>query len=246
MKRIGHMSETRFNIVPTSDRITPTAMLHIEVIADFVCPFCFIGKRRLGEALEAVQGPSEVCWYPFQLNPDIPPEGLPFEDYLTQRFGGRDDIDPVLEHLADEGKAAGIDFDFDSIRHVPNTLPAHQLMQAAETLGADTNTLAEALMSAFFEEGRNIGERNVLIDLAHRVGVSARETRRALGSDQARQIVMAREAQVRGSGLNAAPGFLINRRLLVVGAQPTDNLVNAFDRAMFGEGTDSLVSPALH
>jgi predicted DsbA family dithiol-disulfide isomerase len=198
------MSETRFNIVPTSDRVTPTAMLHIEVIADFVCPFCFLGKRRLDEALGAVQGPSETCWYPFQLNPDIPPEGQPFETYLTQRFGGRDNIEPILEHLVAEGRAEGIKFEFDRIRHVPNTLPAHQ------------------------------------------VGMPARDTRRALGSDQARQVVVTREAQVRGSGLNAAPGFLINRRLLVVGAQPTDNLVNAFDRAMFGEGTDSLVSPALH
>jgi predicted DsbA family dithiol-disulfide isomerase len=240
------MSETRFNIIPTSDRVTPTAMLHIEVIADFVCPFCFLGKRRLDEALGAVQGPSETCWYPFQLNPDIPPEGLPFETYLTQRFGGRDNIEPILEHLVAEGRAEGIDFAFDRIRHVPNTLPAHQVMQAAESLGLNQVRLADGLMSAFFEEGRNIGERNVLIDIAHQVGMPARDTRRALGSDQARQVVVTREAQVRGSGLNAAPGFLINRRLLVVGAQPTDNLVNAFDRAMFGEGTDSLVSPALH
>jgi predicted DsbA family dithiol-disulfide isomerase len=240
------MSETRFNIIPTSDRVTPTAMLHIEVIADFVCPFCFLGKRRLDEALGAVQGPSETCWYPFQLNPDIPPEGLPFETYLTQRFGGRDNIEPILEHLVAEGRAEGINFEFDRIRHVPNTLPAHQVMQAAESLGLNQVRLADGLMSAFFEEGRNIGERNVLIDIAHQVGMPARDTRRALGSDQARQVVVTREAQVRGSGLNAAPGFLINRRLLVVGAQPTDNLVNAFDRAMFGEGTDSLVSPALH
>ena len=240
------MSETRFNIVAESDRATPTALLHVEVIADFVCPFCFLGKRRLDEALEAVQGPSETSWYPFQLNPDIPPEGLPFEQYLAQRFGGRDNIEPILDHLAVEGRAAGINFDFDGIRHVPNTLPAHQVMHVAETLGADTMRLADALMSAFFEEGRNIGERNVLIDIAHRVGIPARETRRALGSDEARQVVVASEAQVRASGLNSAPGFLVNRRLLVVGAQPTESLVNAFDRAMFGEGTDALISPALH
>ena len=119
-------------------------------------------------------------------------------------------------------------------------------MHAAETLGLDQLKLGHGLMSAFFEEGRNIGERNVLIDIAHQVGMPARDTRKALGSDQARQAVVTQEAQVRASGLNAAPGFLMNRRLLVVGAQPTDNLVNAFDRAMFGEGADTLVSPALH
>jgi predicted DsbA family dithiol-disulfide isomerase len=240
------MSETLFNIVPMNDRIAPAAMLHVEVIADFVCPFSFLGKRRLDRALEAVQGPAQRSWYPFQLNPEMPPEGLPFEQYLQMRFGGRDNIEPVLEHLVDEGRADGIRFDFDRIRHVPSTLPAHQVMQAVEGRGEDTTALAEGLMSAFFEQGLNIGEQDVLVELAAAAGLGADETRHAIGSDLLRQAVVTREAQVRSSGLNAAPGFLLNRRLLVVGAQPTDKLVNAFDRAMFGEGTDALVSPALH
>ena len=240
------MSETLFNIVATSDRMTPRATLRVEVIADFVCPFSFLGKRRLDAALRAVRGPSEITWYPFQLNPEIPPEGLPFDQYLTSRFGSRSNVAPALQELAKEGARQGIRFAFDKIRHVPNTLPAHQLMQHAETLGKDQTALAETLMAAFFEHGLNIGERDVLVDLAQRHGIPAGATRTALGSDRARQAVVTREAQVRGSGLSTAPGFLINRRLLVVGAQPTDNIVNAFDRAMFGEGTDALVSPALH
>ena len=240
------MSETLFNLVPMNDRVTPAATLHVEVIADFVCPFSFLGKRRLDRALESVQGPAQQSWYPFQLNPELPSEGLPFEQYLKMRFGGRDNIEPVLEHLVVEGKGDGISFDFDRIRHVPSTLPAHQVMQVADSLGKDTTKLAEGLMSAFFEKGLNIGERDVLVDIAAAAGLPADETCRAIGSDLARQTVLSRESQVRSSGLNAAPGFLLNRRLLVVGAQPTDNLVNAFDRAMFGEGTDALVSPALH
>ncbi len=240
------MSETLFNIVRSPDRVTPAATLHVEVIADFVCPFCFIGKRRLDRALEAVQGPSDVSWYPFQLNPEIPAEGLPFDVYLTNRFGSPANVEPVLEHLAEEGRAAGIEFRFDRIRHVPNTLAVHQVMQLAENRDVDRSALADDLMSAFFERGQNIGELGFLIDIAGRHGISAADTREAVGSDRLRQIVATREAQVRSSGLAAAPGFLINRRLLVVGAQPIDNLVNAFDRAMFGEGTDSMVSPALH
>ena len=104
----------------------------------------------------------------------------------------------------------------------------------------------ELFWIVFFEKGLNIGQRDVLVDIAASAGVPADEVIRAIGSDLARQSVVTREAQVRSSGLNSAPGFLLNRRLLVVGAQPTDNLVNAFDRAMFGEGTDALVSPALH
>jgi predicted DsbA family dithiol-disulfide isomerase len=240
------MSETLFNIVRSNDQVTPTAALHVEVIADFVCPFSFLGKRRLDEALKAVAGPANVSWYPFQLNPDIPPEGQDFEEYLTRRFGSRDYIEPLLEELTREGERQGIHFAFDKIRHVPNTLPAHQVVQHAEALGKDQTELAEALMSAFFEEGRDIGERDVLIELAANVGMRGREVRKAIGSDQLRQLVVAREAQVRSSGLNAAPGFLLNRRLLLVGAQPTESIVNAFDRAMFGEGMDELVSPALH
>ena len=239
------MSETFPNIV-SNERVAPTAELHVEVIADFVCPFCFVGKRHLDEALKAVQGPSSVSWYPFQLNPEIPAEGLPFDVYLTRRFGSPANVEPVLQHLTDEGRRAGIDFRFDRIQHVPNTLPVHQLMQRAEMMDVDQSALAEDLMSAFFEDGRNIGELGILIDMAQRHGIAANETRDAFGSDTIRQAVTAREARVRSSGLLGAPGFLVNRRLLIVGAQSTDNMVNAFDRAMFGEGSDSLLSPALH
>ena len=240
------MSETLFDIVRGKDRFAPTAALHVEVIADFVCPFCFLGKRRFDQALQAVQGPSDVSWYPFQLNPEIPLVGQAFDAYLTQRFGDPANVAPVLEHLVDEGRRESIDFNFDRIRHVPNTLPAHQLMQQAQNLGIDQSPLADDLMSAFFEQGRNIGDADVLAGIAARHGIPGAKVREAVGSDQLRQVVITREAQVRRSGLTAAPGFLVNRRLLVVGAQPTEHIVGAFDRAMFGEGTDTLVSPALH
>ena len=119
-------------------------------------------------------------------------------------------------------------------------------MQLAEMQGLDQSALAEDLFSAFFEEGRNIGERGVLTDIARMHGISARDVKRAAESDRIKQTVLTREGQVRSSGLAGVPGFLVNRRLLIVGAQNTDNIVNAFDRAMFGEGTDSLLSPALH
>ena len=240
------MSETLSNIVRTNDQVTSTAALHVEVIADFVCPFCFLGKRRLDQALTAVGGPSDTSWYPFQLNPEIPAGGQSFEEYLTKRFGSPVNVEPVLEHIAADGRIEGIDFRFDRIRHVPNTLPVHQLMQLAETIGANQTELAEDLMSAFFEHGRNIGNRDELIEIARPHGITSDETVKAITNEQIRQVVLTREGQVRASGLSSAPGFLLNRRLLVVGAQSTENIVNAFDRAVFGEGTDALESPALH
>jgi predicted DsbA family dithiol-disulfide isomerase len=240
------VSERLSNVARRDDRVAPRASLHVEVIADLVCPFCFVGKRRLDEALKAVQGPSDVSWYPYQLNPEIPAEGQPFDVYLTRRFGSPANVEPVMRDLTAEGKAAGIDFRFDKIRHVPNTLAVHQVMHLAETLGVDQSAFAEDLMTAFFEAGRNIGDRGELIDIALAHGISATDVNKAIDSDRIKQLVLTREGQVRSSGLVGVPGFLVNRRLLVVGAQNADNIVNAFDRAMFGEGMDSLVSPALH
>ncbi len=240
------MSETLSNIVRNNNRISPTASLHVEVIADMVCPFSFVGKRRFDEALKSVGGPSDVSWYPYQLNPDIPVEGQPFKDYLASRFSNADNVEPVLDHLVREGMTVGVEFRFDRIRHVPNTLPVHQLMQRGETLGLDQSALAEDLFSAFFEQGLNIGDTDVLIDIARPHGIGTAEVLKATSSEAIRQLVLTREAQVRASGLAGVPGFLLNRRLLVVGAQETDNIVNAFDRAMFGEGSDRLAPPVLH
>lgn len=240
------MSQTLSNIVRSNDQIAPVASLNVEVIADFVCPFCFLGKRRLDNALKAVQGPCDVSWYPYQLNPEIASEGQAFNDYITRRFDSAAKLEPVLRRLTAEGKAAGIDFRFDKVAHVPNTLAVHQLMYLAETMGLDRSALADDLMSAFFEQGRNIGEKDEMVDIASAHGIVANDVEAAIDSDQIKQFVMTREAQVRRSGIVGVPGFLLNRRLLIVGAQDSDTIISAFDRAMFGEGSDSLASPALH
>ena len=240
------MSERLTNNPGAAERMSPAASLHVEVIADLACPFCYLGKRRLAAALRAVHGPFDVSWLPWQLNPDMPSEGQSLDDYLTRRFGSPANVEPVLESLAAEGKGAGIDFRFDRMSRIPNTLKAHQLMYLAETEGRDQSALAESLMSAFFERGEDIGDTDVLVAEAGSQGMQADDVVRAVGDSAARQVVATREGQVRASGLTGVPGFLLNRRLLIVGAQEPDAMVNAFDRAMFGEGTDSLVSPALH
>ena len=216
------------------------------MIADLICPFCYLGKRRLDDALRAVQGPSDVSWYPYQLNPDMPAEGMSFDAYLSRRFGNPANIQPVLDSLTAEGRNAGIVFDFARLTHVPNTLPAHQLMHLAETEGKDQSALAEDIMAAFFERGDDVGDVDVLVSVAGRHGLAADSVRQAVGDEKVREIVLAREAQVRSSGMSGVPGYLLNRRLLVVGAQSTETMINAFDRAMFGEGGDEITSPVLH
>jgi len=240
------MSSTYSSIVRMDNRLAPTAALHVEVVADLVCPFCYLGKRRLDNALQAVQGPSEVNWYPYQLNPEMPEEGLPLDEYLSMRFGNPVNIQPVLEQLTYEGRLEDIDFRFDRISQVPNTLRAHRLMYLAESEGADQTALAEELMKAFFERGEDIGKTEILVELAERHDLDSRDVKKIIDDESAKQVVLSREAQVRSSGIAGVPGYLLNRRLLVIGAQETDALVSAFDRAMFGEGNDSIVSPALH
>lgn len=129
---------------------------------------------------------------------------------------------------------------------MPNTLHIHQVMQLAETLGIDPSALAEDFMSAFFELGIDIGERSALIGIAGKHGISPAAVGKAIDSDTIRKVVLTREQQLRTSGFENVPGFLMNRRLLVVGAQDVDSIVNAFDLAMFGEGTDALVPRELH
>ncbi len=240
------MSDTYSSIASASTRPAGIGALRVEVIADLVCPFCFIGKRRLDAAMRAVHGPVETSWYPYQLNPQMPDNGMTLTDYLTERFGTPRAVQPTLDHLKAEGSTHGIAFDFDRIERVPNTLAAHQLMHLADSRGMDQAALADSLMSAFFEHGRDIGDREVLIDIARPYGLSEESVIQVIEDRGIREAVLHREKQVRDSGIGGVPGFLLNRRLLVVGAQDIDSLINAFDRAMFGEGNDEVESPALH
>jgi len=241
------MSENSLNFVSSSSpRVAPEAALNVEVIGDLVCPFCFLGKRRLDKALDAVRGPVETSWYPWQLNPELPADGMAFDDYVEQRFGSPKAVQPILDTLKQEGRDIDIDFRFDRIRRIPNTLRAHQLLYLAEKKGKDAVALADDLMSAFFEHGKDIGDVDVLVRVASDHGIDAGDVVAAAEDDEVRDAVLACEQQVRASGISGVPGYLLNRRLLVVGAQDVDGMINAFDRAMFGEGTDDVVSPALN
>jgi predicted DsbA family dithiol-disulfide isomerase len=222
------------------------ATLQVDVIADLVCPWCYLGKRRLDDALSAVHGPTIVSWYPYQLNPDMPVEGMAFDEYLARKFGEPELIQPGMEELAAAAKAEGIEFRFDLIATVPNTLNAHRLMNFAAMHGADSSLMAERILSGFFSQGLDISDRDVLAVLGSDLGFGSMEILKALEDESSKRVVLAQEAQVRQSGVTGVPDFLVNKRLLVVGAQRTESLVNVFDRAMFGDESDQPVSPTVH
>lgn len=232
--------------LPENRDAVATATLRVDIIADLVCPWCYLGKRRLDAALAAVHGPSRLRWLPFQLNPGMPAEGMLLEEYLLAKFGDPARVQPGLDELTRTGLDEGVRFRFDLVERVPNTLAAHRLLQHAVGEGASTAGIAEGLLSAFFEEGRDIADRDVLVDVGGNYGLSRSSVLRALEDERGRAHVLAQEAEVRKGGVSGVPNFLVNDRLFVVGAQPTAVLVDAFDRAMFGDESERPVSDSLH
>ncbi|MEO1203694.1 MAG: DsbA family oxidoreductase, partial [Pseudomonadota bacterium] len=209
------MSKSIASFTGTAPRPAVSALLTVDAIGDVACPFSFLGKRRLDKALEAVQGPVEKNWYPWQLNSELPADGMAFDEYLVERFGSAEAVEPVLENLKREGKAVGIDFRFDRIERMPNTLRAHQLLYLAESRGLDAVAMADDILSAFFEQGRDIGDVEVLAKIGLRHGILTGDVIAATENEKTRAAVLACERQVRESGVAAVPAFLLNRRLLV-------------------------------
>ena len=239
------MSQSVSNIVG-QDGKPLQAVLQVDIIADLVCPWCYLGKRRLDAALLAVGGPSTVSWYPFQLNPAMPADGMEVDEYLASRFGDPAELKPALDNLTEAGKSEGITFNFDKVSRIPNTLNAHRLMRLAETAQVSAPDLAEEFLRGFFESGLDIGDRDVLSELALRQGLEYKDINKTLDNDLSRSIVLSQEAQARQGGVSGVPNFLINRRLFLTGAQNTEALVNAFDRATFGDISETLVSRTVH
>lgn len=224
--------------IATGSKAVATATLRIDMIADLICPWCYLGKRRLDAALASVRGPSVVNWNPFQLNPDMPPSGTSLDEYLSRRFGDPSAVQPGLEELTRVGKAEDVEFRFDRLTRVPNTIDAHRLMMYAESHGVVVTDIAESILNAFFAAGRDISNRDVLIELGSDNGLERDAVSAMLDDEQLRRMVLAREAQVRRGGVTGVPNFLVNNRLFVVGAQPAAALVDVFDRAMFGAESD--------
>ena len=216
--------------------------LNIDVIADVVCPWSFLGKRRLDRALASYSGPVQIVWHPFQLNPELAAEGMAFDTYLSTRFGGRAQVAEALSQLEALGADNGIRFNFADLKRVPNTVNAHRLMLLARDWNLQ-NELAEALFRAFFEQGQDIGDVNVLIEIAAGLGLSEAAVRGVLSDDSSLKILAAEEAQARQMGFSATPNYLFNRRVLLPGAAEVDTLLQAVEEAVFpaDEAGDSLV-----
>jgi predicted DsbA family dithiol-disulfide isomerase len=212
------------------------APVELDVFSDVVCPWCYIGKRRLEQVL-AVQGGVEVRWRAYQLRPDLPAEGLEARVYYTARFGSEEKTRAIFDHVAEVGRQEGLTFDFPRIRRAPNTRLAHR---AIKLLPAASHAAgAEALFRGHFQEGADIGRAEAIAELfaEHQVaGLERNELLDALASGAGQAEVQADLLAARDYGITGVPFFLANRRVAVVGAQPpeilTQLLVVARQQAM--------------
>jgi predicted DsbA family dithiol-disulfide isomerase len=199
--------------------------LRLEVASDVVCPWCYIGKRRLEKALEIVKDEvqTELRWLPFQLNPDMPREGMPRAAYREAKFGSLERSRQLDARVIAEGRSEGIEFAFDRIERTPNTTAAHQLIALAQ----DQNRVVDALFRAYFEEAKDIGDPAVLAQIAAQCGVEGWPKE---GERRARE-VSALEGEVRAMGISAVPTFIFDRKSGVSGAHPAETLAAALKEA---------------
>jgi predicted DsbA family dithiol-disulfide isomerase len=208
--------------------------LAIDVVSDVVCPWCFIGKRRLEGALERYaaahpEAPAPaVTWRPFQLNPGLPADGMARDEYVARKFGARGGA--VYDRVARIGRDVGIAFAFERIARQPNTLAAHSLIELAQTRGLQ-DAAVEAFFRGYFLDGVDLTARANLVATAVGAGLDRAEVEAWLDRAEAREAVAAEDARARELGIEGVPFFIFNRRLAVSGAQPSDVLLDAMEQA---------------
>lgn len=209
----------------------PDAALPIVVASDIVCPWCFIGKRRLEKALLlAPDIPAEVIWHPYFLNPWIPREGIDRETYLTTKFGSLDRYKSITTRLVEAGEAEGILFSFDKIQRQPNTLDCHRLILWSRNTG-DPGRMKERLMELYFIEGADLSDAETLVQAARDCGMDGDLVRGLLADEADAARIEEQASAARNAGVEGVPCFIFANALAVSGAQSPEYLAGALRRA---------------
>ena len=196
--------------------------IKLDIISDPICPWCYIGKTHLDRALaDHPDHPFVIEWHPFQLNPDMPAEGMERRAYLEAKFGGKDGAVHAYAPIVDHAEKAGLSIDFEGMKRTPNTVDAHRLIHWAGIEGRQTAAVS-ALFKAYFTEGRDIGDPEVLADIADGIEMDAAVVSRLLQSDEDRQLILDRDAHSRKMGVSSVPTFIVANQHAVPGAQPPE------------------------
>jgi predicted DsbA family dithiol-disulfide isomerase len=205
--------------------------MQLDIYSDTICPWCYVGKRRLERALAARPQPElAVRWRAFQLNPGMPLDGMERRAYIEAKFGSADRARRIYDAVSAAGAGEGIAFAFDRIRRTPNTLQSHRLLRHAAALGRQDELLDE-LFHAYFEAGADIGDVVVLAEIAEAAGLDGEEALRYLESDEDREAVLQEDQVARRQGINGVPCFIFNGRYALSGAQEPEAMFQLFDLA---------------
>ncbi|MEQ9328691.1 MAG: DsbA family oxidoreductase [Rhodospirillales bacterium] len=216
--------------------------MKLDIVVDTICPWCFIGKRRLEEALEGSLGqPVEISWRPFLLNPDMPDGGMDRQEYLSRKFGGEHRAERIYDTIRRTGEAAGIDFKFDDIKRTPNSVDSHRLIRFSEREGdqAVTEKLVEILFEAYFLEGRDIGDIEVLTEIGETAGLDREKLHDYLSGDQDRADIYRENAEAHRLGVTGVPCFILDNKYAIAGAQEAEVLRRMFQTAASEAGLDA-------
>lgn len=195
-------------------------MVTLDILSDPICPWCFIGKTYLDRALEkSGDHPFEIRWHPFQLNPDMPKGGMDRREYLERKFGGPQNAVKAYMPVVEHGQKAGLDLNLEGITKTPNTLDAHRLIHWAGQEGRQTPVVS-ALFNAYFRQGRDIEDPEVLADIADSAGMDAGVVLRLLATAEDIELILDRDKSAREMGVNSVPTFIVAGQHAVPGAQP--------------------------
>ncbi len=203
-------------------------ILEVSVVSDAICPWCFIGKRRLEKAavLLAPRLRIKINWKPFQLNPEMPKGGVPRQDYRLRKFGSLDYSRWLDEQVAAAGASEGIVFRHDLIKRTPNTFDAHRLIWLAAR-EANQDAVVETLFRAYFLEGRDIGDLEVLADAGERGGLHRKRTLAAVSTGEGAAETAREEAAVRSLGIGSVPSMMANGAVIITGAGMPGEIASA-------------------
>ncbi|QDT04482.1 DSBA-like thioredoxin domain protein [Rubripirellula lacrimiformis] len=206
--------------------------LTVDVVSDVICPWCYIGKRRLETAIAAVDGQHEVRvhWHPFQLNPTMPKSGISRKEYRTQKFGSWERSMELDAQVIAVGESEGIHFAFDKSERTPNTVDAHRCIWLADQQGCQ-DTVVEGLFRAYFIDGKDIGKRQTLIEVVAEAGLDRQAADAMLDSDDGMSVISTGREMSQRLGVTGVPFFVINHTISLSGAQAPQTFLDAFEQA---------------
>ena len=212
----------------------------IDVISDVVCPWCYIGKRRLEKGIKHTQYSDnvQVKYHPFQLDPSVPTEGVDFQTYMENRFGAS--FVSKFRQVEQAAVGEGLDFDFEQLPKAINTFALHRILTVAEADGIQSDT-KEALMKAYFVDRQDLTQKNILIDLMQTLGWSAEKTKEILDSDIAADAVKEEMNYYRQLGVTGVPFFIINQKYAISGAQPAEVFAEIIEKVAKETNIESIV-----